>query len=73
MTRRLRIAVRPDGTIIAETQDVQGSACLDELDRIRRLTNGSVESSRLTQDYFAISDVGTGADSERVVSDAAGD
>ena len=73
MTLRLRIAVRPDGTIVAETEGIQGPACLDELDRIRRLTGGSVESSRLSNDFAAVDDVEASTRSEGEVRDVAGE
>lgn len=52
MTRRLRISIQPDGTIVAETQGVSGPDCLDELERIRVFTGGTIESSKLTNDFF---------------------
>lgn len=53
MSKKFVVTIGSDGMISAETSDITGAACLDELATIEALVpDARVVDSRLTGDYY---------------------
>lgn len=53
-TRRIRVTISPDGTMVGVAEGVPGPDCLDESPRIEELCGGVVVDSRLTPEYHQV-------------------
>jgi hypothetical protein len=54
MGKQLKITLKIDGTIEAETIGIKGPSCMDEITRIEALVGEQTSSSRLTENYTAV-------------------
>ena len=48
---RIVVRVAPDGSVVAETHDLVGPACLDQIAVLEELLGARTESSAFTADY----------------------
>ena len=54
MAKRFVVTLSADGMINVETSNVQGEACLEDIETMQKLVPGAqIIDSRLTDDYFA--------------------
>lgn len=52
MTKRVTVRIRPDGSIEAETQGMQGPECLPYIETLERLTGSRAVDSWYTDEFF---------------------
>lgn len=49
---KIKIKIKPDGTITAETKDIKGKKCLDYVQILSLLADIKIEKVKKTEEYY---------------------
>ena len=49
---KIKIKLKPDGTIEMETEGIKGEKCMDYANILERLTDAKIETLQKTEEYY---------------------
>ena len=52
MSKKLKIKLLPNGEIEMETLGIKGKKCLDYAEIIKKMVNGTISKTEITQEYY---------------------
>ena len=52
--KQIRIKIKPNGEIEAETHGMKGKTCLKYIEQVERLTNAVTDDSDFTKEYLEL-------------------